>query len=101
MYKEILDKFLSVSDSYLSNITTSLQTKDIPAAARFAHSLAGAAGNISAVRLCMAARKLEEALDGDRTEKAWKLLETTGRELNMATRAMHNHLEHDTEDKES
>jgi len=61
LYSDILRDFLKDRESFVSEIQQLVEKKDFEAAAMKAHSLKGAAGNVSAVTLMHAAQSLETA----------------------------------------
>ncbi|MFW5490129.1 MAG: PAS domain S-box protein [Desulfovibrio sp.] len=92
LFSQVLEKFISVSDNYLDDLNSSLSEEDFSTALRFAHSLAGAAGNVSATHLCITARNMERALKQDEVEKALEIHGSLPQILDMAVQAMQEYL---------
>jgi PAS domain S-box-containing protein len=96
LYRDILKTFLNTPQNYLAKINASLRADDHVTAARFAHSLAGAAANLSATRLCHAARRLQSLLEGPQgtdKENIWEQLETSRKEFHLASKTMRDYLQ--------
>ncbi len=90
LYVDIVKEYCDTNRHFVAEFIALLDKKDLPAAKIKAHSLKGAAGNISADELYLAAETLENACNGNDvkkiqpllagvTEKLQEVLDATGR----------------------
>ncbi|MDO5483902.1 MAG: Hpt domain-containing protein [Desulfovibrionaceae bacterium] len=64
LYIRLLKKFMETEQDSTARITSALQSGDIEAASRMAHTVKGTAANLGAKALAAAALELEMALKG-------------------------------------
>ena len=71
LLKEVIEIFLEDTPRLLSDLYTAIERNDLVAAERAAHTLKGAAANISACRLYAISQEAQQAVKN----KDWNLLE--------------------------
>lgn len=78
LYLDIIDDFIKSQKNFSTTLQQFIEKKDFKAVAQHAHSMKGAAGNISACALEAAAKRLEDACmakDGRQVSDAVKAIE--------------------------
>jgi HPt (histidine-containing phosphotransfer) domain-containing protein len=83
-YVKILNSFFDDHKNIVSLLEGMIKNKDFKAVRINAHSLKGAAGNLSAINVSSAAKKLEDAGENKDETEMYRLLETVDAALKQA-----------------
>jgi HPt (histidine-containing phosphotransfer) domain-containing protein len=81
LYVDIVKEYCNINRQFVDEFAALLDKEDLTAAKRKAHTLKGAAGNISAEELHLAAEALENACSGDDVKKIAPILADVAEKL--------------------
>jgi two-component system, sensor histidine kinase and response regulator len=89
LYAELLQRFAATQHGVIQAITAALAAADRPLAERLAHTLKGAAGNLAAVPLQLAAERVEAEICSENTVGLAAALATCDEELQRLLNYLH------------